>query len=189
MSDSKKGKGLQRSPALQIATVAILTAVTGFLTYIIKIPIYPTRGYFNLGDVAIYFSAFTLGPITALLSGGLGTALADLLSPGFQQWAPISLFVHGAQGLVVALIARLSFSGREKQRKGAFSYSWLVAAAAGTLVMCGGYLAAGSAMVGFGAALGELPFNLVQNLAGVLGGIPLSLAVRRAYPPVAELRW
>jgi len=44
-------------------------------------------------------------------------------------------------------------------------------------------------MYGFGAALVELPGNLLQNVAGLLAGIPLSLAVRKAYPPVAELRW
>jgi hypothetical protein len=44
-------------------------------------------------------------------------------------------------------------------------------------------------MVGFGAALVELPGNLLQNLVGVAGAIPLTIAVRQAYPPVTELRW
>jgi uncharacterized membrane protein len=55
--------------------------------------------------------------------------------------------------------------------------------------MCGGYFAAGAVMYGAGAALVELPGNLLQNVAGLVAGIPLSLAVRKAYPPVAELRW
>ena len=47
----------------------------------------------------------------------------------------------------------------------------------------------------FGAALGwggpvqavsELPFNLLQNVAGAIVAIPLSLLVRRAYPPLAR---
>ena len=44
-------------------------------------------------------------------------------------------------------------------------------------------------MVGFRAALVELPGNLLQNLAGVVGAVPLTIAVRKAYPPVTELRW
>jgi uncharacterized membrane protein len=214
MYEPRKRRSLVHSPAFRIASLAVLTAVTAVFTYIVRIPIAPTRGYLNLGDVAIYFAAFTFGPVSALVSGGLGTALADIIS-GYSQWAPISLFVHGLQGLVAGLIGGIAWrkAGRRRElsqedarrrelvdkdlrpnavsrkAKGGFNVYWLVAAVAGTVVMCGGYLIAGSFMVGFGAALVELPGNVLQNLAGVLGGIPLAMAVRRAYPPVEEMRW
>lgn len=172
------------STAFRVASLAVLTAVTALFTYLIRIPIAPTRGYLNLGDVAIYFTAFTFGPVSALVAGGLGTALADVLS-GYAQWAPISLFVHGLQGLVAGLLALLPL----RRHWGPFEPAWLLALGGGTLVMCGGYLAAGAVMVGLGAALTELPGNVLQNVAGVVGGIPLTLAVRKAYPPVRELRW
>ena len=193
----KEERRLPRSPALRIATIAVLTAVTAVFTYLVRIPIAPTRGYLNLGDVAVYFSAFTLGPLTALLAGGLGTALADLLA-GYPQWIPISLLVHGLQGLLAALVAvlplgRLSPGRRDRlalrDSRWPFPPAWLAAGGVGTLVMCAGYFTAGAVMYGFGAALVELPGNLLQNVAGLLAGIPLSLAVRKAYPPVAELRW
>jgi len=168
--------------AFRIATLAVLTAVTAVFTLVIRIPIAPTRGYLNLGDVAIYFCAFSFGPFTALAAGGLGTALADLLS-GYAQFAPISLLVHGLQGLVAGLIASSGRGGRAE------TPLWLLAVCAGTLIMCSGYLAAESLLFGFGAALVELPGNLLQNLAGALAGIPLALAVRRAYPPIREFRW
>ena len=164
--------------------LAILTAVTAVFTSVVKIPIAPTKGYLNLGDVAIYFTAFTFGPVSALIAGGVGTALADVLSP-YAQWAPISLLVHGLQGLVAGLIAAIP--RRSKGR--VLNLFWLAAAAAGTAVMCAGYLAGGTLLVGFGPALVELPGNLLQNLAGVAGAIPLTIAVHRAYPPVASLRW
>jgi uncharacterized membrane protein len=173
-----------QSTALRIATIAILTAVTAVLTLLVRIPVPATKGYFNLGDTVIYFTAFTLGPVSALLSGGLGTAIADLI--GFPTFAPISLFVHGLQGLVAALIAGLP-AGAGRGRS--FNPLWLLAAAAGTVVMCGGYLAAESVMTGIGAALVELPFNLLQNVIGVAAGMALSLAVRKAYPPVLQMRW
>ena len=184
MKDSRNGGALAHSPAFRVAALAILTAVTAVFTYIVRIPVAPTRGYLNLGDVAIYFTAFTFGPVTALVSGGLGTALADVIS-GYAQWAPISLLVHGLQGLVAGMIAGF----RPASGSRVFNPYWLAAAAAGTVVMCGGYLLAGNFMVGLGAALVELPGNLLQNLAGVAGGIPLAMAVRRAYPPVTEMRW
>jgi uncharacterized membrane protein len=172
------------SPALRIATLSVLTAATAFFTFAVRIPVAPTRGYLNLGDVVIYFAAFTFGPFTALCAGGLGTALADIIS-GYSQWAPISLIVHGLQGLVAGFIAG-SAAGRVTAR---LNLRWIAAACAGTLVMCSGYLAGGAIMVGFGAALVELPGNLIQNLAGVLGAVPLTLAVRRAYPPALDMRW
>ena len=175
-----------RSTALRIATIAILTAVTAALTLLVRIPVPATKGYFNLGDTVIYFTAFTLGPVSALLSGGLGTAIADLI--GFPTFAPISLFVHGLQGLAAALIAGIPHPVGSSRRR-TFNPFWLLGAGAGTLVMCGGYLGAETVMTGLGAALVELPFNLLQNAIGAAAGISLSLAVRKAYPPVLEMRW
>ena len=103
MSDSENNSSIKNLAAFKIASLAILIAVTTVFTYIIRIPIAPTRGYINLGDVAIFFTAITFGPITAFLAGGLGTALADLFA-GYAQWAPITFFAHGLQGLLVGLI-------------------------------------------------------------------------------------
>jgi uncharacterized membrane protein len=187
MSKERKGRRrLPDSPALRFAAVAVLTAVTIVFTIVIRIPVAPTRGYLNLSDVAIYFTAFTLGPLTALIAGGLGTGLADVITGVGLPWGPISLFVHGLQGLLAALVAAVPMGGRGRWP---VPPAWLVAGGVGTLVMCGGYFAAGAVMFGAGAALVELPGNLLQNVAGLVAGIPLSLAVRKAYPPVAELRW
>ena len=111
-----------------------------------RIPIAPTRGYMNLGDVAIYFSAFTFGPFTALIAGGLGTALADLLA-GYPQWIPISLLRARAAGPARRAAGRGSADGSEQASAAGRRHAgaWRrVRAAAGTLVMCGGYFAAGA---------------------------------------------
>jgi len=163
---------------MKIAAVAILTAVTALFTFV-RVPFAPTRGYFNLSDMAIFFSALTIGPFTALLAGGLGTALADIIS-GYPQWAPISFVVHGLQGLVIGLLAR---------RGGVLNLS--MGAAAGTVTMCTGYLLGGWLILGLGPgpALAEVPINLLQNLAGIIGGVSLHLAVKKAYPPIAGISW
>jgi uncharacterized membrane protein len=183
-TDASKGR-LPPSTALRIAAVAVLTAVTAVLTLLVRIPVPATKGYFNLGDTVIYFTAFTIGPVSALLSGGLGTALADLI--GFPTFAPISLFVHGAQGLAAALVAGIPLQGMG--RRWPVNPSWLIAVVGATIIMCGGYFGAESVLYGIGAALTELPFNLLQNVVGAVIGISLSLIVRRAYPPVMALRW
>jgi len=167
------------SPAFRIASIAILAAVTTVLTRVGQVPL-PTRGYINLGDVAIVFTAITLGPFSAALAGGLGTALADLLSGPYAFWAPISLVVHGLQGLLVGLIVQL------RPRKILFQ---ILAGIVGVIVMAGGYLTAGVFLQGAGAALTDLPFNLLQGAVGVILGILVSAAVIRAYPPVRQWKW
>ncbi|MFO7849907.1 MAG: ECF transporter S component [Spirochaetia bacterium] len=185
--NTQKQNSYNSSPAaLRIATLAILIAVTAVFTYIIRIPIAPTRGYINFGDVAIFFTALTFGPVTALVSGGIGTALADIIS-GYAQWAPFSFLAHGLQGLVIALIAGRIRSAEEtpKLRLALLFPAFL----AGTVVMGGIYFLTGGFMVGFPAATAEIPGNILQNIAGVVVGAPLALAVRKAYPPIERYRW
>jgi uncharacterized membrane protein len=119
------------------------------------------------------------GPFTAMLAGGLGTAAADLLG-GYAQWAPISFVVHGLQGLAIGLIAR--------PRQGNVPLA-IAAAVLGSLIMVAGYFLGGLVIEGFGATLRSVPLNLLQAAAGAVIGIPLSLAVRTAYPPVRNLSW
>ena len=70
--------------AFRIASLAILTALTAVFTYMVRIPIARTGGYLNLGDVIIYFTAFTFGPVSALVAGGLGTAIPN--GPRYPFW-------------------------------------------------------------------------------------------------------
>lgn len=163
----------------RIAAIAIMTAVTMVFTYVIRIPIAPTRGYINLGDVAVFFTAFTFGPFTALISGGLGPAIADIVA-GYSQWAPITFAAHGLQGFAAALVIK-ALSAQK--------FAEPLAGVAGAAVMAGLYLLGGALMVGFAAAAVELPMNLLQNAVGILGGFVLSRAVKKAYPPVERLVW
>ena len=166
------------SPAFRIASIAILAAVTTVLTVLVRVPL-PARGYLNFGDVAIVFTAITLGPFSAAFAGGLGTALADLLGP-YAVWAPISLVVHGLQGLLVGLIV---------QSRPRSILLQVLGGIVGMIMMVGGYLLAGLFIEGVGPALTEVPGNLIQGGTGVVLGILVSIAVIRAYPPVRQWKW
>ncbi len=178
MPDNNNNSSIRNLPAFKIASLAILIAVTTVFTYIIRIPIAPTRGYINFGDVAIFFTAITFGPVTAFLAGGLGTALADLFA-GYAQWAPITFFAHGLQGLVIGLILRKKIN----------IISIVISFLAATIVMAGIYYITAGFMYGFGPALTEIPGNILQNIAGIAVGLPLAAAVKRAYPPIQNYRW
>ncbi|MCF7913789.1 MAG: ECF transporter S component [Spirochaetaceae bacterium] len=195
--ETEKNESFMQLPAFRIATLAILIAVTALFTYVIRIPIAPTRGYINFGDVAIFFTAIIFGPITALITGGVGTALADLLA-GYAQWAPFTFLAHGLQGLAIGLVIN---TGRKlhapsKQHKASTPVprkpgivSLLLAFVLGTLVMGGIYFLTGGLMVGFAAAATEIPGNILQNVAGILVGTPLAMAVWKAYPPIRYYTW
>ncbi|MBR4376069.1 MAG: ECF transporter S component [Spirochaetia bacterium] len=173
-----------KSTSFKIASAAILTAVTVVMTIAVRIPVAPTRGYINLGDLAIYFTALSFGPVTAFIAGGLGTAIADILS-GFSQWAPFSFIIHGLQGLAVGLIFKILL---KKENNFSVILSGIIVFAVGTVIMAGGYFAVGSIMAGTGAAVVEIPGNIVQNLAGIIGGYLLYSAVKKAYPPFVNFR-
>jgi len=181
---SIKNEPSKQKYAFRIASIAILTAVTTVATLIVRIPVTPTKGYINLADVAVFFTALTFGPFTALAAGGLGTALADVLG-GYAQWAPITFFAHGIQGLLIGLIFRAS--GVENRFKTAIAL--FLAFAAGTVFMAGTYFLTAGIMYGFAAAAAEIPGNLLQNIAGVAIGFPLFLAVKKAYPPITGFGW
>ncbi len=168
----------KKSGALQVAIIAILTAVVVVFTMVVKVP--TARGYLNLSDVAILCIAFTFGPWTAFLTAGLGSALADLLG-GYAQWAPISFLCHGLEGLAVALVVR----GRELSlSRRAVALLFAIIAVAG-----GYFLLSGLFVAGFGVAAAEIPGNLAQVVVGFVLGQAVSAAVLKAYPPVRALSW
>lgn len=173
-----------RSLSFRIASAAILTALVVIMTMVVRIPVGPTKGYLNLGDMAIFFSAITFGPVTAFIAGGLGTAMADIIS-GYSQWAPFSFLIHGLQGLAVGFIVRVFY----KNSTISLFSSRFLAFLAGTVIMAGGYFLAGSLMVGAASAAVEIPMNVLQNAAGAVGGMLLSSTVAHAYPPVLNYKW
>ncbi len=167
------------SPAFRVASIAVLAAVTTVLTRLVQIPT-TASNYINLGDVIIVFTALIFGPFSAALAGGVGTALADLLSGPFAFWAPISLVVHGLQGLLIGLIVRARPSNVPLA---------IAAGAVGIVIMAGGYFVAGGFITGFGPSLTAIPLNCLQGGVGVVLGLLVAATVERAYPPVRQWKW
>lgn len=163
------------SPAA-IALAAVMIALTAVFTLLVRVPT-PARGYVNLSDVAITFAALAFGPWVGAIAGGIGTALADVLG-GFAPFAPLSLVAHGVEGFVIGLLG----SGRRGLHR--MIGAWAV----GGLIMVATYFVGeGLFFTGWGPALAEAPLNLFQAAVGALVGIPLVIAVRKAYPPVERL--
>ncbi|MDK2896589.1 MAG: hypothetical protein PWP04_709 [Candidatus Atribacteria bacterium] len=146
---------------------AMATALVAVATMSLQIPIPQTRGYINLGDTLIFVFALLWGARVGAIAGGLGSALADILT-GYAHWAPFTLIIKGIEGLLVGL-------SREKK-----PLQRLLFLALAGLEMVGGYFLAGTLLYGAGAALVEIPGNLVQAGSAVLLSSLLVYAVRKA---------
>ncbi|MBI3998839.1 MAG: ECF transporter S component, partial [Armatimonadetes bacterium] len=82
-----------------------MTAVVFVVTRAFVLPIPQTKGFFNLGEAAVYTAAILFGPAIGAVAGGIGSALADL-TLGYAQYAPFTLVIKGLEGALVGMIAR-----------------------------------------------------------------------------------
>ena len=88
-----------KNSAINIALLAIFTALATITTLVLTIPYPVTNGYFNLGDTIVMLGGLILGPIGGFIVGGVGSALADMIVAPI--YAPITLVVKGFEGMAV----------------------------------------------------------------------------------------
>ncbi len=179
-SAGKNGRNLVVTMTLTAATTALVLIVT----YFASVPLPAAQGQvFDAGDIMIFVTSMTFGPIIGGFAGGVGSGLSDALH-GSSVFAPFTLVIKGSEGLVAGYLAQRSLQGKELR------LAWL----SGSVVMVSGYFVAESYFIGlfFGtsnlpgvaAALLELPFNLLQVFAGGLIGIPVSRTLKKSLPSI-----
>lgn len=158
-----------------LARSGLMMALVFVTTRAFVLPIPQTKGFFNLGEAAIYLAAVLFGPAVGALAGGLGSALADL-SLGYTQYAPFTLVIKGLEGALVGLIAG-GASAPVRRVAGMIC---------GGLVMVAGYFVTQAYLLGLGAAAAsaEVPYNLVQMAVGLAVGLAAAAGVERALPTV-----
>ena len=156
-----------RNGSIWAAFAGMGAALVAATTLVVQIPVPATQGYINLGDTMVIALALALGPTVGAFCGGVGSALADLLS-GYAHYAPYTLAIKGVEGALAGLV-----SGRGR---------WAEVAGATVAVaeMVLGYFTVEAILLGPGAAVAELPGNLFQAAVGVLVGVPLSRVLRAA---------
>jgi uncharacterized membrane protein len=155
----------------EIALAAIMAALVAASTLLIQVPIPATQGFFNVGDAMVMVAALTFGPIVGFFAGGFGSALADLIG-GWYVWVPFTLVIKGLEGFLAGSIVVLDDECGGVKTK---IFAWIVAGSE----MVVGYFLVQYYMYGLGAALTELPFNILQMVAAGIIGIPLSIVVSR----------
>lgn len=164
-----------------LTLTALLIALTTAATMVIRIPVPATQGYINLGDSMVYVSALLFGPVTGMLAGGIGSALADILG-SYTQFAPYTLVIKGLEGFLVGLVA-WRLAGGPRRSVGGIAGA-IAGIAVGGAVMVAGYFLAESYILGIGvtAAKAEVPGNIFQVVGGLIVAIPAALLLRNVVP-------
>jgi len=151
-----------------VAIFGVLTALTTAVTMAVAIPFPPTRGFFNLGEAMVFFSAFVFGWRAGLICGGIGSAIADVLL-GYVFFSPITLISKGTEGFVAGIVSKAI---RNRGLAMAFGVG------AGGACMITGYFLGEVVLLGLGPAIVEIPVNIAQVAAGGAVGIVISYSVK-----------
>ncbi len=155
-----------------IAKIGVIGALVTIATMLFQIPTPATKGYINLGDTFIFVGAILLGKRSGFLLGGLGSALADILT-GYVHWAPFTLVIKGLEGYIAGFAQPL-------YNKETLNYTlailiFVVAA----LVMVAGYFIVEVFMYGIAAAFTELGGNLFQGGVSVVISLFIILGIKK----------
>ena len=174
-----KEGGAGRDRTRTLVLTGVFAALGCAATLALQVPT-PTGGYVNLGDTVVLLGAYLLGPAAGAAAGGIGPALADLLS-GYAVYAPGTLVIKGAMGLLAAALYR---------RLGGRAPGVALCAVLAEALMVAGYwlFDSGLAFAGGGgtwalcltAGAAGVPGNLVQAVFGTAASTLLVLSLRRS---------
>lgn len=177
MMDNAHEMPAGQTHAKALALTGLFAALSCAGTLALQIPS-PTGGYLNLGDAVVILGAWLLGPGYGAIAGGIGPAMADLLS-GYAAYVPATLVIKALMALTAAGLYRIL----EKRGR-------ILCAAAAEIPMVAGYwlfdalLASLSSGAAFplclaGSAAG-IPSNLAQAVFGAAASTLLAIALRRS---------
>lgn len=164
-----KSKKMTREQLLKLCFSGMFAALICVATMVIQIPA-PLAGYVHFGDCFILIAAWVLGPWYGFAAGGIGSALADLLT-GYAHYVPGTLIIKGLMAVAAALIFHALASKSDKHRLPGFIVSGLAA----ELIMVAGYYLYKATFLqrGWIATLANIPSNCVQGAFGLVFGVVL----------------
>lgn len=164
---------MKKHTAKYITINALSVALVCVSTMAIQIPI--PLGYMHLGNTCIFLTAALSGPATGLLAGGVGSAMADLLT-GYTQWVLPTLLIKSVMGLAIGYLAW----GEEKRLR-MNAPRTVLATVAGIAVMVFGYTIAGAVMNGsIYTGLLQVPGLTLEGVIGAAIFYALGFVLERA---------
>lgn len=146
----------------KLVLAAVFAALACVATIVITVTL-PGGGYFNLGDCIVIAAGCLLGPLYGAAAGGIGTALADVLS-GYVPYAPATLVIKA----LMAVIAWLVFTKLLKRLPKIKIVAAAVASVCAEAIMVAGYFVFECFLLGTEVALLDIAGNALQAAAGIV---------------------
>lgn len=144
-----------------LTLTAVMSALVFIATFVPKIPI--PLGYAHLGDAAIFLAVIYCGRKIGIISGIIGSALADLLS-GFPIWILPTIFINLA-------MAETFFRLKDK--------NLIISLILASLVMTAGYTLIGAVLYdSLNAGLASTPGLLLKSAVNIFVALFLNLALK-----------
>lgn len=166
----------------KLVIAALLAALTTVATRVIQIPS-PVVGYVHLGDCMVLLSGIILGPLWGALAAGIGSMMADILSP-YIIYAPATFVIKALCAAAAAFLFR-RFSGSSLIKKNRYVATAL-AGLAGVVIVPAGYFIYEAALYGAVAAAANVYLNIIQASSGIIGAVIL-LPVLSKVPDVRNM--
>lgn len=167
-------KSTKRVELFKLASIVAFAVLIPITALMVQMPAPVLAGYFDMQDALIFIAALLFGPIVGGLSGGIGSAISDIIY--YPLLAPYALVIKGIEGWLVG-----------KATKRTFRSDW-IACMLGGIEMVLGFLVVESFLFGPEAALERLPLDTFQVVAGVAIGPPTALLLRKRLPSSFTLR-
>lgn len=165
----------------ELCLKGLMIALVTVSTMIFQFPVSATNGYIHLGDSVILLISVFFGWRYGMVAGGVGSALADLLS-GYAHWAPFTLIIKGLMGFIIGKLSEHDTMADDSnhERKPFFTFRTIFSGVAGVLWMVFGYFIGGGILKSsFAVALTSIPENLVQGGAGFVIFLVVGIAFSR----------
>lgn len=160
----------------EVCLQGLMVALVTVSTMVFQVPVSATQGYIHLGDSMILLISIFFGWRYGMVAGGVGSALADLLS-GYAHWVPFSLVIKGLMGLIIGKVA--DYAGKEGSF---FRFRNLLGSVLGLAWMVLGYFLSGAVLKSsFLVAATSIPENLVQGAAGLVIFLVVGYAFSKAH--------
>ena len=149
---------MKNGSSIKVLTkMAMMAAIVFVSIYLVKIPV--PNGYTHLGDCMIFLGVILLGAKRGALAGSIGAALSDLLA-GYMHWVLPTFVIK----FLMAFVMGMFLEKIMPQVK----WSWLIGAAAGSILQCVGYTVVDCMMFGIAYGLAGVPGIVMQTMIGIL---------------------
>lgn len=153
----------------KITYMALIIAISVVLTFLIRIPVPSTQGYFHPGDAVLVIGVIILGKKNGAIAGSIGQALADLMG-GYAIFAPVTLCAKILMGILLGT----AFEKYERYRSDGHKthlVSTVIFALLALISMVAVYFLAETAIYGSPVIpLVEIPVNCLQFAFGIIVG-------------------